>query len=196
MRAGEWKNTDFFCRIAPGLTEIAGKTVGIVGYGGIGRTFGGMMKAMGATLLVNARRPRPELEDELTHYVNLDELLARSDVVSLHCPLNEDSKGLINRRSLAKMKDGAILLNTARGGLIVEEDVAEALRSGKLRALGQDAFDVEPIRPDNPLLTAPNTYLTPHMGWAPGETRARLIQTVAANVRAFQAGKPQNVVNP
>lgn len=195
VRRGEWTDTSYFCRIAPGLTEIAGKTVGIIGYGGIGQAFGRIMKAMGAELLVYSRHVHPELEGEHTHYVNLDRLYADSDIISLHCPMNADSAGMINRDSLARMKDGTILINTSRGGLIVEEDVAAALQSGKLRALGQDAFTVEPIRPDNPLLTAPHTFLTPHMGWAPRETRARLIHLVAENVRTFQAGKPQNVVN-
>ncbi|MBQ1411414.1 MAG: D-2-hydroxyacid dehydrogenase [Oscillospiraceae bacterium] len=195
VRRGEWTDSSYFCRIAPSLTEIAGKTVGIIGYGGIGQAFGRIMKAMGAELLVYSRHPHPELEDEHTHYVKLDQLYADSDIISLHCPMNMDSAGMINRDSLAKMKDGTILINTSRGGLIVEEDVAEALQSGKLRALGQDAFTVEPIRPDNPLLAAPHTFLTPHMGWAPRETRARLIELVAENVRTFQAGRPQNVVS-
>lgn len=196
VKAGLWRDNSYFCRIAPGLTEIAGKTVGIIGYGGIGQAFGRIMRAMGAELLVYSRRRHPELEDAHTRYVSLDELYARSDVISLHCPMNRDSAGMICRAALDKMKDGAILLNTARGGLIVEEDVAAALESGKLRALGQDAFAVEPIRPDSPLLKAPNTFLTPHMGWAPRETRARLVDIVAENIRRFQAGEPQNVVNP
>ena len=196
VHAGVWTDNSYFCQAAPGLMEIAGKTVGIIGYGGIGRAFGRIMKAMGAELLVYSRRRRPELEDAHTRYVPLEELYARSDIISLHCPVNADSKGMIDAAALAKMKDGVILLNTSRGALIVEEDVAAALRSGKLRALGQDAFAVEPIRPDNPLLAAPNAYLTPHIGWAPHETRARLIDLVAANIRAFQAGHPQNVVNP
>lgn len=195
VRRGAWTDSSYFCRIAPGLTEIAGKTVGIIGYGGIGQAFGRIMKAMGAELLVYSRHTHPELEDEHTHYASLERIYAESDIISLHCPMNADSAGMINRESLAKMKDGTILINSSRGGLIVEEDVAAALQSGKLRALGQDAFTVEPIRPDNPLLTAPNTFLTPHMGWAPRETRARLIALVAGNVRSFQAGKPQNVVN-
>ena len=178
------------------MTEIAGKTVGIVGYGAIGQAFGTIVKAMGTELLVYSRHRRPELEDAHTRFVPLDELYARSDIISLHCPVNADSRGMIDAAALAKMKDGVILLNTSRGALIVEEDVADALRRGKLRALGQDAFAVEPIRPDNPLLTAPNTWLTPHVGWAPHETRARLLDIVAANIRAFQSGKPQNVVNP
>ena len=153
-------------------------------------------EAMGAELLVYSRRRRPELEDAHTRYVSLDELYARSDIISLHCPVNADSEGMIDAAALRKMKDGAILLNTSRGALIVEEDVAEALRTGKLRALGQDAFAVEPIRPDNPLLTTPNTFLTPHVGWAPHETRARLLNIVADNIRCFLEGHPQNVVNP
>ncbi len=196
IEAGEWTDNSHFCRMAPRMTEIAGKTVGVIGYGGIGQAFGRIMKAMGAELLVYSRRWHPELEDEHTHYVNLDELYARSDIISLHCPLNDDSRGMINAETLAKMKDGVILINTARGALIDEEAVAAALRSGKLAALGQDAFAVEPIRPDNPLLTAPNAYLTPHVGWAPHETRARLIGIVAENIRSFLEGRPQNVVNP
>ena len=196
VKAGKWRDNSYFCRIAPGLSEIAGNTVGIVGYGAIGQAFGRIMKAMGAELLVNSRHPRPELEDAHTRYVPLDELFARADIISLHCPMNADSAGMINRESLSRMKDGVILINTSRGGLIVEQDVAEALRGGKLRALGQDAFAAEPIRPDNPLLTAPHTVLTPHMGWAPRETRARLLDIVAENIRLFQMGTPQNVVNP
>ena len=196
VHGGQWTDNSYFCRVAPGLTEIAGKTVGLIGYGAIGQAFGRIMKAMGAELLVYSRHVHPELEDDNTNYVNLEELYAKSDVISLHCPVNADSRGMIDRTALGKMKDGVILLNTSRGGLIVEEDVAAALRSGKLRALGQDAFATEPIRPDNPLLTTPNTYLTPHIGWAPRETRARLLDIVAANIRGFAEGRPQNVVNP
>ena len=196
VHSGAWTDNSYFCRVAPGLTEIAGKTVGIIGYGGIGQAFGRIMKAMGAELLVYSRHFRPELEDEHTHYVKLDELYARADIISLHCPVNADSRGMIDAAALARMKDGAILINTSRGALIDEEAVAAALRSGKLRALGQDAFAVEPIRPDNPLLRSPNTFLTPHIGWAPRETRARLLDIVAANIRCFMEGCPQNVVNP
>ena len=196
LKAGEWKDNSYFCGVAPGLMEIAGKTVGIVGYGGIGQAFGRIVKAMGAELLVYTRHPKPEWEDGQTRCVTLDELFRRSDIISLHCPLNEDSRGMINREALARMKDGTILINTSRGGLIVEQDVADALRGGRLRALGQDAFLTEPLPADSPLLSAPNTVLTPHIGWAPHETRARLIDLVAENIRAFQAGRPQYVVNP
>ena len=196
IHSGAWTDNTYFCKAAPGMMEIAGKTVGIIGYGNIGQAFGKIMKAMGARLLVYSRHFCPELEDGNTSYVNLEELYARSDIISLHCPANADSRGMINAAAIGKMKDGAILINTSRGALIVEEDVAAALRSGKLRALGQDAFAVEPIRTDNPLLTTPNTFLTPHVGWAPRETRQRLLDLVAENIRRFQAGEPQNVVNP
>ena len=196
IHSGAWTDNAYFCKAAPGMMEIAGKTVGIIGYGGIGQAFGKIMKAMGARLLVYSRHFHPELEDDNTTYVNLKELYARSDIISLHCPVNADSRGMIDAAAIGKMKDGVILINTSRGALIVEEDVAAALRSGKLRALGQDAFTVEPIRPDNPLLSTPNTFLTPHVGWAPKETRRRLLEIVAENIRCFQAGEPQNVVNP
>ena len=195
VRAGEWKDASYFCRVAPELTEIAGKTVGIIGYGGIGQAFGAIMKALGARLLVYSRHPKPELEDVRTRWASLDELYAESDVVSLHCPLNDDSRGMIDRTAISKMKDGAILINTARGALIDEAAVAEALDSGKLRALGQDAFAAEPLPADSPLLRAPNAWLTPHIGWAPHETRARLIRLVADNIRYFLDGRPRNVVN-
>ena len=192
---GAWCASEDFSFTVASLTELRGKIAGIVGYGAIGQAFGKILKAMGLELLVYARHPKPELQDEHTHYVNLDSLFARSDIVSLHCPLTAESKGMIHAGTLAKMKDGAILLNTARGGLVNEADAAAALRSGKLRALGADVVSVEPIEPDNPLLTAPNVYLTPHIAWAPLETRDRLLDIVAENIRRFQEGRPQNVVN-
>ena len=192
---GAWCASEDFSFTVASLTELRGKIAGIVGYGAIGQAFGKILKAMGLELLVYARHPKPELQDEHTHYVNLDSLFARSDIVSLHCPLTAENREMIHAGTLAKMKDGAILLNTARGGLVNEADAAAALRSGKLRALGADVVSVEPIEPDNPLLTAPNVYLTPHIAWAPLETRDRLLDIVAENIRRFQEGRPQNVVN-
>lgn len=128
-------------------------------------------------------------------YVDLDTLLAQSDVVSLHCNLTPENTGLINKENIAKMKDGAILINNARGQLIVEQDVADALNSGKLAAAGLDVVYTEPIRPDNPLLTAKNCIITPHISWAPKESRQRIMDATAENIRAFLAGTPQNVVN-
>lgn len=192
---GGWKSGEDFGSTVANLTELSGKTAGIVGYGAIGRAFGRMLKAMGLNLLVWSRHPKSELEDAQTRYVDLDELYAGSDVVSIHVPLNDETRGMIDRDAIAKMKDGAILINTARGALLNEADVAEALKSGKLRALGADVVSVEPIEPTNPLLSAPNVNLTPHIGWAPKETRDRLLGIVADNIRCFLEGRPQNVVN-
>ena len=135
-------------------------------------------------------------DDAVGEYVDLDTLLAQSDVVSLHCNLTPENTGLINKETIAKMKGGAILLNNARGQLIVEQDVADALNSGKLAAAGLDVVYTEPIRPDNPLLTAKNCILTPHISWAPKESRQRIMEITAENIRAFLNGTPQNVVNP
>ncbi len=191
-REGAWtRSPDFSFTLAP-LTELAGKTFGIVGFGRIGRAVAGVMAALGMQVLVYTRHP-----DRTEHvtFTDLDTLLARSDVLSLHCPLTAENAGLICRQTIAKMKDGAILLNTARGGLLCESDVAEALARGKLRALGADVVSAEPIAADNPLLSAPNVYLTPHIAWAPQETRRRLLSIAEDNLRAFAEGHPIHVVS-
>lgn len=186
---GQWQNNADFCFWNTPLTELAGKTFGIVGYGAIGKAVGEIAKAFGMELLVTARR-------EKEGHVSLQELLRRSDIVSLHCPQTAENLKMINAQTLAMMKPGAILLNTARGGLIDEAAVAEALKRGHLAWYGADVVSREPIAADNPLLRAPNCYLTPHIAWAPTQTRQRLHQIAAENLRAFLAGKPQNVVNP
>jgi len=183
-----------FCFWDRPLIELDGKTMGIVGYGAIGSAVGTVAQALGMKLLVTARHEKPVPEG--ARFVSLPELLAQSDVVSLHCPQTAENARMIDAGALAQMKDGAILLNTARGGLLDEQAVANALRSGKLLAAGMDVVSAEPIRADNPLLTAPNCFLTPHIAWAPLETRRRLQTISAENLRAFLAGKPQNVVNP
>ena len=132
---------------------------------------------------------------EIAEYVDLDTLYARADVVTLHCNLTPENTGMINKDSIAKMKDGVILINNARGQLISEQDVADALNSGKMAAAGLDVVYTEPIRPDNPLLGAKNCILTPHISWAPKESRQRIMDTTVENVRAFLAGAPVNVVN-
>lgn len=194
VHTGRWQPCPDFCFWDRPLIELDGKTMGIVGYGAIGSAVGTVAQALGMKLLVTARHEKPVPEG--ARFVSLPELLAQSDVVSLHCPQTAENARMIDAGALAQMKDGAILLNTARGGLLDEQAVADALRSGKLLAAGMDVVSAEPIRADNPLLTAPNCFLTPHIAWAPLETRRRLQTISAENLRAFLAGKPQNVVNP
>lgn len=194
VHTGRWQTCPDFCFWDRPLIELDGKTMGIVGYGAIGSAVGTVAQALGMKLLVTARHEKPVPEG--ARFVSPPELLAQSDVVSLHCPQTAENARMIDAGALAQMKDGAILLNTARGGLLDEQAVADALRSGKLLAAGMDVVSAEPIRADNPLLTAPNCFLTPHIAWAPLETRRRLQAISAENLRAFLAGKPQNVVNP
>ena len=146
-------------------------------------------------VLACSRRETPEGQ-KLARYVDLDTLLGQSDILSLHCPLFPSTENLIREETIAKMKDGAILINTARGGLVDEAALARALTLGKLRGAAVDVVSREPMLPDNPLLTAPNCIITPHMAWAPVESRQRLLDCVVENIRCFLAGKPQNVVNP
>ena len=193
VREGQWQRNPDFCFWNAPLAELAGKTLGIVGYGAIGQAVGQVALAFGMKLLVTARHEKPVPEG--ARFVTLDELLAQSDVVSLHCPQTAENLHMINAAALSQMKDGALLINTARGGLIDETAVAAALRSGKLGGFAADVVAREPILESNPLLTAPNCYLTPHIAWAPFETRQRLHHIAAENVRAFLNGTPQNVVN-
>ena len=193
VHAGQWQNCPDFCFWNAPLTELAGKTLGIVGYGAIGQAVGRIAQAFGMQLLVTARHEKPVPEGAA--FVTLEELLTRADVVTLHCPQTAENLHMIDAAALAKLKEGALLLNTARGGLIDEQAVADALKSGKLAGYGADVVSKEPIAADNPLLTAPNCYLTPHIAWAPKETRLRLHHIAAENLRAFLNGTPQNVVS-
>lgn len=194
VHAGRWSGGKDFCFWDHPLIELCGKTMGIIGFGSIGRTVGAVAKALGMTVIASGSRPNPEGE-AIGEYVELDELFARADVVSLHCPLFPENKGIINRGNIAKMKDGVIILNNARGGLVVEQDLADALNSGKVYAAGIDVAGVEPINADSPLLTAKNCLMTPHISWATLEARTRLVSVAAENLKAFCEGKPQNVVN-
>lgn len=187
---GDWANSPDFCYWKTPQMELAGKTIGIIGYGAIGQAVGKIAKAFGMNVLAYSRTKRSGFE-----YVTLDELLARSDVISLHCPLFPETKGMINAESIAKMKDGAILLNTARGALLDEAAVAVALRSGKLRGAAVDVASAEPISRENPLLTAPNCIITPHIAWAPLEARQRILDITVKSVQGFLYGKRINVVN-
>ena len=175
--------------------ELAGKTMGIVGFGSIGREVGRLAQAFGMEVLAYSRTKRPELETEHCRFVTLEELFERSDVISLHCPLFPETEGMINRSAIEKMKDGVLLLNTARGQLIVEEDLRAALDRGKVGGAALDVVAKEPISPDNPLLGAENIILTPHIAWAPKESRQRLMDIAVGNLKAFVDGKAVNVVN-
>jgi glycerate dehydrogenase len=133
---------------------------------------------------------------EIAEYTGLDDLFRKSDVISLHCPLTPDNKELINASNIEKMKDGVILINNSRGGLVADKDLADALNAGKVYAAGLDVVSLEPIKPDNPLLSAKNCIITPHISWAPRESRSRLMDIAAENLRSFLGGQPKNIVNP
>ena len=190
VHAGEWTSCPDFCYWKMPLMELSGKTIGIIGYGRIGKAVAKIATAMGMKVLTHSRTQHPGE----TH-VPLDELLVRSDVVTLHCPLFPETQGIINTETIAKMKDGAFLINTSRGPLIDEQAVADALACGKLRGAAVDVVSKEPIPGDSPLLTAPNCIITPHIAWAPLETRQRLLDCVIDNIQCFLDGHPQNVVN-
>lgn len=194
VHAGNWASNPDWCYWDYPLIELEGKTIGIIGFGRIGQAEGRIARAMGMHVLAYDVYPN-DAGRAIGAYVDLDTLLAQADVVSLHCNLTPENTGLINKENIAKMKEGAILINNARGQLIVEQDVADALNSGKLAAAGLDVVYTEPIRPDNPLLTAKNCIITPHISWAPKESRQRIMDATAENIRAFLAGTPQNVVN-
>ncbi|MBQ3702547.1 MAG: D-2-hydroxyacid dehydrogenase [Oscillospiraceae bacterium] len=187
-KAADWTFWDY------PLIELAGKTMGIIGFGKIGQTTGRIAKALGMRILAAGSR-ETEAGRAIAEYVDLDTLLKESDVIALHCPLFPETEGIINRETIAKMKDGVILINNSRGPLVAEQDLADALNSGKVYAAGLDVVSTEPIRADNPLLTAKNCYITPHISWAPKEARARIMEITARNVEAFLNGAPINVVN-
>ena len=195
VHAGDWERCPNFCYWKMPIIELAGKTMGIIGFGRIGRAVGRIAKALGMRVLATGSRKCPEGE-AIAEYVDLDTLLNQSDVVSLHCPQFPETEGIINAGTIAKMKDGAILLNNSRGGLLDEQAVADALNSGKLRYAAVDVVSREPILGTNPLLTAKNCIITPHISWAAVEARARIVDITAENIRRYLAGDPQNVVYP
>ena len=191
---GQWCRSRDFCYWKAPVVDLAGKTMGLIGFGSIGQKVAQIAVAFGMNVLVYSRTRKPWLETDRIHFTDLDTLLSSADVVSLHCPLFPETKELINKNTIAKMKDGAYLLNTARGACINEADVAEALKNGKLAGAGADVVSVEPMRADNPLLKAPNMVITPHISWASNDSRKRLMQIVADNIEAFQKGSPVNNV--
>lgn len=194
VHRGDWSNCPDFCFWYTPQTELTGKTLGIIGFGSIGQTVGKIAKAFGMNVIAYSRSIREEGK-AIAEYVSLDELLAKSDVISLHCPMTPETDKIINAKTIEKMKDGVILLNTARGGVIDEDAVAFALGTGKISGYGADVVSAEPISPLNPLLTAPNAILTPHMAWAPTEARQRIINITYQSVEGFINGKIVNKVN-
>jgi len=193
VRQGRWQNSPDFCFWDYPLIELAGKTMGIVGFGRIGKVTGRIAKAMGMHIIAYDEQQDDEGR-EIADYVPLNELYAKSDVISLHCPLFPSTQGMVNKDSIAQMKDGVILINNARGPLIAEQALADALESGKVAAAGLDVLSCEPPTADNPLLKAKNCIITPHISWAPVESRARLMDIAVANLSAFLGGNPMNVV--
>ncbi len=192
--AGDWvRSPDFSYMVAP-LAELEGKTMGIIGYGDIGRRVARIAQAFGMRVLVNTAHPEKYPNAPVT-FCALEDLLPQCDFLSLHAPMTPLTAGLVNKEFLAKLKPGAFLVNNARGQEIVERDVADALNSGRLGGFGADVLSSEPPQADNPLLTAKNVFITPHIAWSPYETRVRLLSVLDGNIAAFLAGKPRNIVN-
>lgn len=195
VKKGEWSSNPDWCFWNHPLIELDGKTIGIIGYGRIGQATGRIAQALGMTVLAFDEFKNPALESETCKYVELDELFAKSDVIALHCPLFPSTQGIINKDNIAKMKDGVMIINNSRGPLVVEEDLRDALNSGKVAGAAVDVVSTEPIKPDNVLLQAKNIIITPHISWAPKESRQRLMNIAVDNLQAFVDGKPVNVVN-
>ena len=194
VKKGEWSECKDFCYWNTPLNELSGKTLGIIGFGKIGRRVSEIALSFNMNVLVYTPSGKKDA-DERIKFTTLEEVQKNSDYISLHCPLTDKTNELVNKDFLNKMKDGASLINTARGAVINEKDVAEALNSGKLSYFGADVLSTEPPKKDNPLLSAKNIFLTPHIAWAAFETRLRLLEILNGNIKAFLEGKPINVVN-
>lgn len=194
VHQGDWCKADSFCYWLTPLMELAGKTLGIIGFGRIGRAVGNLAKAFGMKV-ITYNRSQCEEGRQIAEYVDLETLFTQSDIISLHCPLFPETEKIINAANIAKMKDGAMLVNTARGGLVDENALVAALESGKLRYAAVDVVSSEPMKADNPLLKTRKCIITPHIAWAPVESRQRLMDCVEENIRCYLKGKPQNVVN-
>lgn len=191
VKKGRWENSIDWCFWDFPLIELTNKTIGIFGFGRIGRKTAEIAKALGMNVIVYTRR----IKDDQWKYVSKEELFSSSDILSLHVPLTDETREIINRDTIGKMKDGVILINTSRGGLINEKDLASALDNGKVGYAALDVVSTEPIGEDNPLLKAKNCIITPHMAWGAKEARERIIKTTAENISSFKKGKPQNLVN-
>lgn len=196
VKAGEWQNCQYFCFYEPGLMELDGKTIGLVGFGNIAKRVAALAHAFDMKVMVYTRTVRQEDQEAFPYveFASLEALLQRSDFVSLHCPLTPQTQGLLNRERIGQMKETAVLINTARGPIVEEQALAEALNEGRLRGACCDVVSAEPIQGDNPLLSAKNILLTPHIAWAPRETRQRLLDIVYDNLDSFLKGTPKNQV--
>ena len=195
VHEGKWQNCADFCYWDYPLVELAGKTMGIIGFGRIGYRTGQIARALNMDVLVNDSFVNPAFEKEGFTYVDRDTLFAQSDVIVLHCPLLPETKGIINKDSISKMKDGVMIINNSRGPLVEEQDLFDALESGKVAGAAVDVVSTQPINPENPLLKAKNCIITPHMSWGAREARQRIMDITVENVRAFLDGMPRNVVN-
>ena len=196
VHEGKWQNSPDWCYWDYPLIELAGKTFGLLGCGRIGIHTAEAAKGLGMHVIAYNRSQSQAAKDLGVEFVELDDLFARSDVLGLQMPLMDFNTGIINKENIAKMKDGVIILNNSRGQMVVEQDLADALNSGKVAFAGLDVVSTEPIRADNPLLKAKNCIITPHMSWGAKESRQRIMDCTVNNVKAFLAGKPENVVNP
>lgn len=195
VKEGRWEQNEDWCYWDYPMIELYGQTAGIIGLGRIGQATARILNALGMKVLAYDACPSVQGE-ALAEYVGLDRLFAESDVIFLHCPLFPETEGMINKENIAKMKDGVILINNSRGQLIAEQDLADALNSGKVYAAGLDVVSTEPVKGDNPLLKAKNCLITPHISWAAKASRQRIMDITAQNIRAFLDGKPVNMVNP
>jgi glycerate dehydrogenase len=196
VRAGRWQACEDFCFWDGELVELDGLTLGIVGYGDIGRSVGTIGRALGMRVVAASRSRQPGTAEAGVEFVSVDDVFRTADVVSLHCPLTPETTRLVNAARVATMKPTAYLINTARGGLVDEPALAEALCAGRIAGAGLDVLASEPPRSGSPLVAAPNCVITPHVAWATRKARGRLIAAAAANLAAFKAGRPRNVVNP
>ncbi len=194
VERGQWENNSDWCFWNHPIIELSGKTMGIIGYGQIGQATARIAQALGMKIVAYNRTPKKVIETETVRYASLDELYNQADVISLHCPLTEENEGFINQSAMNKMKDGVIIINTARGPLVNEENLADALNQGKVGAAGIDVVSKEPIVSDNPLLTAKNCFITPHISWASLEARQRLLDIAVGNLKGYLRGEPVNVV--
>lgn len=190
-----WSGSKDFCYWDFPLVELQGLTMGIVGFGRIGQATAKIAAAFGMNVLAYDSVEHKELETDGIKYTTFEALCEKSDVITLHCPLFPSTEGIINKDSIANMKDGVIIINTSRGPLVVEDDMLAALESGKVAYFAADVVSTEPIKPDNVLLRAPNCFITPHIAWAPRAARRRLMDVASSNLAAFADGKPVNVVN-